>query len=136
MQQEQIDMLVRELQELRAERSRCVAATAPLYIYCKINGNSTLSSKLRIEVDYGQPTSTLEDTKMRDEKGKYREFNSMINALNWFATQGWELQESYASLSDGESGTRYYILRRNVAGLSEQEIDGAYSIFRTKRDFR
>ena len=67
------------------------------YIYCQIHGvdiSLGLKSKLTIMVDDGEykpPYPTI-----RDEKGKPKIFNSMIDALNYMSEDGWEFVQAYS----------------------------------------
>lgn len=75
-----------------------------------------LSSKINIIVDFGQETHLLDfkDNRLRNEAGKPIAFNSVIDALNYMATQGWEFVNAYA-LSDGSGGkVLNYVMRRRL----------------------
>lgn len=60
---------------------------------------------------------------IKNEKGKTLKFHSLIGALNYMSSEGWELVETKSTVSgkvkaggDGETGTdHYYILCKDVS---------------------
>ena len=50
-----------------------------------------LSTKINVEIDYGQDTKFFSDTRMKDDEGKAKKFNSVSDILNYMSQQGWEL---------------------------------------------
>jgi hypothetical protein len=50
-----------------------------------------LSNKINVEVDYGQDTKFFSDTRMKDDEGRAKKFNSVSDILNYMSQQGWEL---------------------------------------------
>ena len=50
-----------------------------------------LSTKINVEVDYGQDTKFFSDTRMKDDEGRAKKFNSVSDILNYMSQQGWEL---------------------------------------------
>ena len=87
------------------------------YEYCEILSTSgLLSTKVKIEVDYGQEVSfsnKYEKRVVRDESGKQMKFNSIIDALNYMGNQGWEFVQSYA-LADDISNVYHFLMKRNL----------------------
>ena len=87
-------------------------------------------------VDYGQPRRNglfvSQMQKVRDENGDFRGFYSMMDALNWLSTKGWEFVQTYTVSDDGDD-TVYWLLRRNVTGLTEEEKSDILSLFQTNR---
>lgn len=84
------------------------------YQYCMIVGQQKLlSTKVMIEIDYGQKQGIFGLPLHRDDEGKVKSFNSMIDALNYMGEQGWEFVQA---IIVGENGQRVYnfIMRRNV----------------------
>jgi hypothetical protein len=53
-----------------------------------------LSNKVTIDVDYGELRSYMSDQRVRDEAGKIKKFNSVVDAMNYMGKQGWKLQTS------------------------------------------
>ena len=55
-----------------------------------------LSNEVDIRIDYGQDSSFFEETRIRDEYGKPITFNSVVDALNYMESIGWEYVNAYA----------------------------------------
>lgn len=84
--------------------------------YCMVLATEkTFSNKVNITVDYGQATKlfSFKDERMKDETGKVMSFNSVIDALNYMASQGWTFVNAYA-LSVGGSNVLHYVLKRQL----------------------
>jgi hypothetical protein len=82
--------------------------------YIQIMGYSKMfSTKLNIQLDYGQWNDAFDnnDMKLLDGKGKTMTFNSMIDALNFFSLNGFEFVQAYA-FSTGGSNVYHYLLRK------------------------
>jgi len=81
--------------------------------YCMILATSKLlSTKLTIQVDFGQEWSFWKDKRsLKDETGKRIEFNSVIDALNYMAADGWEFVNAYA-ITVGQQNVYHYVMKR------------------------
>lgn len=88
----------------KAKEQYCMVTEAP----------KTLSTAVNISVDFGQPTSLFGSNKLRDEAGKVKTFHSIIDALNYMASLGWELVNSNVIISGAESYTTRYIMKRKI----------------------
>ncbi|MBL7732913.1 MAG: hypothetical protein JNM88_17200, partial [Chitinophagaceae bacterium] len=52
--------------------------------YCEIVATAKmLSNKVTIEVDYGEERSFWKNNRLKDEDGKIKKFNTVIDALNY-----------------------------------------------------
>lgn len=93
------------------------------YIYCELVGTSKLlSNKVKVQVDYGQETSFWKGISyMKDENGKNIEFNSMVDAMNYFGKQGWEFVQAY-TVTMGNQNVYHWLLKKEV---SEEELNKA-----------
>ena len=84
--------------------------------YVQIVGRSKLlSTKLTIEIDFGQKTkffSSGKETIVKDDNGEKMIFNSMIDALNFMTKNGFEFVNAYAITEDGQN-VYHYLLRNN-----------------------
>lgn len=82
--------------------------------YVQITGTERgLTSKLRINIDFGQKTRLLnkdKQTVIRDKNGKILDFNSFIDALNFMSENGYEFVDVYSVGTDS-----FYILKRKNA---------------------
>lgn len=82
--------------------------------YVQIVGTSKLlSTKLTIQIDFGQRTKLLssgKETIVKDADGKALDFNSMIDALNFMSKNGYEFVTAYA-IAIGNQNVYHYLLR-------------------------
>ncbi|MFN8323062.1 MAG: hypothetical protein U0T74_10430 [Chitinophagales bacterium] len=85
--------------------------------YCLIIGYAKLfSSKVTIHIDFGQKRKYFADSRLKDASGRLVEFESMIDALNFMNSKGWELYAAYPMTSS--SGSAYhYLLKRKLSRL-------------------
>ncbi len=67
------------------------------YVYCEIMGREKLlSSKVNVDIDFGQAVSFwAPDRRYKDENGKPVTFNSMVDAMNFMGSLGWEFVQAY-----------------------------------------
>jgi hypothetical protein len=82
--------------------------------YIFVSGISkNTNGRIIVEVDYGQAlkTSLLKDNeqpRMKDDKGKNVEFNSMIEVINYFTKNGWDYVQGFAPDTSGPwNGSQY-----------------------------
>jgi hypothetical protein len=82
--------------------------------YVQIVGTSRiLSTKLTIEIDFGQRTklfSSGKETIVKDSDGNAVIFNSMIDALNFMSKNGFEFVNAYA-ITIANQNVYHYLLR-------------------------
>jgi len=106
-------------------------AEAQSKIYCDLTATSNLfSSKISVYVDFGQETSLLSDDRLVDENGNILLFNSMIDAMNYMSTLGWEFEQTYVVPTGSESklsGEDHWLMSKH-AGEKGENAKG----FRTK----
>ena len=79
--------------------------------FCEISSFPSLRAKCKITMDFGQYAKIrlgTSDQLIVDENGADREFNSMIDALNFLVSKGWEFVQAYSA---SESGGASYILK-------------------------
>lgn len=86
-----------------------------------------LSKEVDISIDYGQDSTVFEDTRIRDKNGKIINFNSVIDALNYMESIGWEFVNAYA-ITIGNQNVYHYLLK-----AKDDVIDSF--IPKTKKDF-
>lgn len=82
--------------------------------YVQIVGTSKLfSTKLTIDIDFGQNDNLWKssDTKLVDDKGKTVSLNSMIDALNFMVSNGYEYVNSYA-ITVSNQNIYHYLCRK------------------------
>ena len=89
------------------------------FVYCEIIGTGSLfSTKVKIDIDYGQEVSFWnQDRRLKDENGKSVKFNSMVDALNYMGTLGWEFVQAYVvSITSlgGQQSVYHWLLKREL----------------------
>lgn len=82
--------------------------------YCEMTAQAKLfSRKVTVDVDYGEARKwiSFKDTRMKDEEGKVKSFNSVVDAMNFMGRNGWKLVNAFLVT---ESGTNvyHYVLKR------------------------
>jgi len=94
------------------EPEQAQQAVKPYKVYCEIVSVPKLfSNKSTVELDFGQFASFWStDRQLVDEDGNTINFNSALDAANYMARRGWDLEEVFIvqSMSKGDSGTTYY----------------------------
>ena len=84
--------------------------------YVQIVGTSKLlSTKLTIEIDFGQRTkffSTGKETIVKDEEGKAVDFNSMIDALNFMSSNGYTFVQAYVMVIESQNVYHYLMKKK------------------------
>lgn len=64
--------------------------------YCELIAQSRLlSRKVNIDVDYGDERKLFKDYRLKDEAGKLKKFNTVVDALNFMGQQGWRLVNAF-----------------------------------------
>ena len=80
-------------------------------IYCDVLASQlTPFSKVHIAIDFGE--SKWRESVV-DENGKSMKFNSVIDALNYMAKNGWHLHSTML-LSEQNSSVYHYIMVKNI----------------------
>jgi hypothetical protein len=70
-----------------------------------------LSNKIVVNVDYGQPRRIFREPRIKDGRGRNMKFNSMIDALNFMAMNGWEYVNNHQIHTD-DTDEFHFLLRR------------------------
>ena len=104
---------------LSAAAQTAPATTAPAATrteeYCMVLVTAKmLSNKVTITIDFGQERRFFADNRYRDEEGKVQTFNSVIDALNYMNSQGWEFVNAYAITVNGLN-VYHYVMKRKVS---------------------
>jgi len=98
-----------------ASRSQTISVTVTdtSFLYCEIIGIRFVSlEKLKVRVDYGEETGTLPDSKTKDHPNEKRQkFTSMVEAMNYLSSEGWQFVQAYAE-PYSEGSFIHWILRK------------------------
>ena len=114
-----------QAQEQEQTRQEVQQDVKPYKVYCEIVATPKfLSNKNTVELDFGQYSGFWSlDRQLVDEQGNTIEFNSALDAANYMARRGWDLEEVFIvqNMSKGDSGTTRYhwILSKMVADDSQ-----------------
>jgi hypothetical protein len=84
--------------------------------YCEIVGTQKLmSTKLIIQVDYGEERKAFQGNKViiDEATGKVQNFNSMVDALNYMAEDGWTFATAY-TVTLGNQNVYHYLLKKEL----------------------
>jgi hypothetical protein len=86
--------------------------------YIEIVGTPVaFTSKLSIDLDFGQENKfwSNKEYQLKDAEGKKIKFNSMIDALNFMAKNGYELIMPYIVSNPSSQSVYHYLLRKKKA---------------------
>lgn len=112
------------------------AQETPKYVYSEIVGTSKfLSKKVLVEIDYGQATSFWESNRMKNPDGSNKEFNSMVDAMNYMGALGWEFQQAYV-VTIGQQNVYHWLMRKEFVELESELQTEMKKNFPTKRDLK
>lgn len=104
---------------------------ASQHIYAEIIGDERLFSRnVIIEIDYGQENKLFADNRIRNDQGKVKKFNSMVDALNAMSTDGWEFVQAYVITIDTRC-RRHWLLKKVIENAAD-----ANDVPKVKNDFK
>ena len=80
--------------------------TSKVEQYCEmVAAGRLLSTKINIDVNYGEARKFFKSYGVKDDNGKLQKFNSVVDALNYLGSQGWRLVNAYPITESSSSGT-------------------------------
>ena len=82
--------------------------------YCEMTAiQKLLSRKVNIDIDNGEERKlfSFKDTRVKDDLGKVKSFNSVVDALNYLGRLGWKLVNAFP-ISDGSQNVYHYVFKR------------------------
>jgi hypothetical protein len=102
-------------------------------VFCELLGTEKfLSKKCTVQIDFGQ--NPYKDNRIVDENGKSKTFNSMVDAMNFMGSLGWEFEQAYVvTITTGMTGQNVYhwLLSKDI--MSDEELTEG---FKTKADLK
>jgi hypothetical protein len=91
-------------------------------VYCELVGTGKfLSSKVVVTVDFGQETKFLTGYSQQylvDENGKSKDFNSMVDAMNFMGKLGWEFEQAYV-VTVSQQNIYHWLLSKHITNEDE-----------------
>ena len=81
-----------------------------------------MSYKVTIDIDYGEERSAWKEHRLKDEEGKLKKFNTVVDALNYLGKMGWHLVNAFPVASTTISIVNHYVFKKEFL-KSEIEQD-------------
>ena len=76
--------------------SKAQTDTLPIEQYCQVIATPKLfSNKVTIDIDFGEEKSFWRDNRLKSIDGKFKKFNTVIDALNYMGKEGWVFINAY-----------------------------------------
>ena len=81
--------------------------------YCELVATAKiLSNKVNIEIDFGQERSMWKDNRLKDDNGKSKTFNSVVDALNYMGQSGWILVNAFLISEPNGPKVYHYVFKK------------------------
>jgi hypothetical protein len=89
--------------------------------YCEVIATGRiLSNKVTIDIDYGEERSIWKDHRLKDEDGKLKKFNSVIDALNYLGKHGWILVNAFPISEPSGPKVYHYVFKKQFANADAE----------------
>lgn len=93
------------------------AQERPHKVYAELLGESNLMrTKVTISIDFGQEISFWQQHAQRqlvDAQGREMKFNSMVDAMNYMGTLGWEFEQAYV-VTVGQQNVYHWLMSKII----------------------
>lgn len=87
--------------------------TSKVEQYCEVVATGRVwSSKITIDIDYGEERNLWKDNRVKDEEGKVKKFNSVIDALNYLGKLGWKFVTAFPIYTDNGPKIYHYVFKK------------------------
>ena len=81
--------------------------------YCEVVATARLlSNKVTVNIDYGEERSIWKDYRLRDDEGKLKKFNSVIDAINYLGKEGWKLVNAFPVTVGNSPSVYHYVFKK------------------------
>jgi len=81
--------------------------------YCEVVATGKLlSNKVTIDIDYGEERSIWKDHRLRNDEGKLKKFNSVIDAVNYLGKDGWRLVNAFPVSTGNGPMVYHYVFKK------------------------
>lgn len=88
--------------------------TAKIEQYCAVVASPRLlSTRVTIDIDYGEGRSVWKDNRLKTDEGKVKKFNSVIDALNYMGNSGWQLVNAFPISTGNNTFAYHYVFRKS-----------------------
>ena len=86
--------------------------TTKIEQYCEVVATPRLlSNKVTIDVNYGEEKSIWKDTRLKNDEGKLKKFNTVIDALNYMGKEGWIFVNAFP-VTNGTTQIYHYAFKK------------------------
>lgn len=93
------------------------AQERPRKVYAELLGESNLMrTKVTISIDFGQEISFWQQHAQKqlvDAQGREMKFNSMVDAMNYMGTLGWEFEQAYV-VTVGQQNVYHWLMSKVI----------------------
>ncbi len=93
------------------------AQERPHKVYAELLGETNLMrTKVTISIDFGQEISFWQQHAQRqlvDAQGREMKFNSMVDAMNYMGTLGWEFEQAYV-VTVGQQNVYHWLMSKII----------------------
>lgn len=94
-------------------QSFCQNDTATVEQYCEIVATPRLlSSKVTIDIDFGESRSIWKDNRLKTDDGRLKKFNTVMDALNYMGKDGWRLVNAFPVYTTNSTQVFHYVFRK------------------------
>lgn len=84
--------------------------------YCEVVATGKLlSNKVTIDIDYGEERSIWKDHRLKEEDGKLRKFNSVIDAINYLGKMEWKLVNAFPVQVGNSPAVYHYVFKKEFS---------------------
>ena len=95
-----------------AFKSEAQQDTTSVEQYCEVVATGRLlSNKVTIDIDYGEERSIWKDNRLKEENGRLKKFNSVIDAINYLGKDRWKLVNAFP-VSNGNGMVYHYVFKK------------------------
>jgi hypothetical protein len=90
--------------------------------YCEVVATPRLlSNKVTLDIDYGEERKLWKDHRLKDEEGKLKKFNTLVDGLNFLGRNGWKLVNAFPVTGTSGNAPVYHYVFRKEFPVSETE---------------
>lgn len=105
-----------------AFKSNAQQDTTKVEQYCEVVATGRLlSNKVTIDIDYGEERSIWKDNRLREENGKLKKFNSVIDAINYLGKNGWKLVNAFPVSTSNGPMVYHYVFKKEFSKNETEE---------------
>jgi hypothetical protein len=79
-----------------------------------------MTSKVTVSIDFGQRMKFFADNRLKGDDGKAVVFNTMVDALNFMGSRGWEFVQAYSAVLNGNNQTTNFLMKKPYSDLDEE----------------